>query len=335
MLVIGLDIGGANLKAATSDGHATSRAFPLWKHPNQLVDELKQLISELPAARALAVTMTGELADCFQSKEEGVGRIITAVEQAAEGTPCWFWHTGGEFLSPDEARDCSSLVAAANWHVLATFCTRILANETAILIDIGSTTTDIIPLREGRIDSEGLTDPERLAASELVYTGAARTPLCALGPTLTWQGVTYGIAAEFFATVRDIYIILGEESESPSDCETADGRPATREYAARRVARMLCADPEELDSIEELAELFALQQRRRIADAFQTVARRVPECRRVLLAGSGSHIAKTMLQEFSGDSAYEITDIEAMFARRVSEAACAFAVARLGAERLF
>lgn len=335
MLVTGLDIGGANLKAATSDGQATSRAFALWKNPDQLAHELTQLIGALPDAAALAITMTGELADCFDSKEDGVHRIIEAVEQAAGGLPCWYWHTGGDFLTSNEARDCAALVAAANWHALATFCARILSTESAILIDIGSTTTDIIPLRAGAVGSEGLTDPQRLAASELVYSGATRTPLCALGPTLSWNGVTYGVAAEFFATARDVYLILGAEPESPLDRETADGRPATRGDAARRVARMLCADVQELGPIEELAELFATQQRRQIACAFQNIARRLPDCRHVLLSGSGSHIAKTMLQELPDGARYEITDIGAMFARRVSEAACAYAVARLATERLY
>ena len=75
MSCLGLDIGGANLKAANLDGWAKSVPFALWRDPNGLVSALQDLIAAAPPADQLAITMTGELCDCFQTNAEGVRHI--------------------------------------------------------------------------------------------------------------------------------------------------------------------------------------------------------------------------------------------------------------------
>jgi uncharacterized hydantoinase/oxoprolinase family protein len=79
------------------------------------------------------------------------------------------------------------------------------------MIDIGSTTTDIIPLDKGRVAVRGRTDTERLRTGELVYAGIRRTPLCALATELPLgQGPPIGLAAELFATSLDVFLTLGD-----------------------------------------------------------------------------------------------------------------------------
>src|SRR5712691_1298217 len=102
--VLGLDIGGANLKAAHSDGSARLQPFELWKHPQQLSEVLNELIHGMPAHDLLAVTMTGELCDCYATKREGVHAILEAVGVAAPGTPMRVWSTAGRFVDGAEAR---------------------------------------------------------------------------------------------------------------------------------------------------------------------------------------------------------------------------------------
>src|SRR5437763_5240199 len=94
--VLGLDIGGANLKAAHSGGPARLRPFSLWKQPDRLADELSALIADWPPFEQLAVTMTGELCDCFATRREGVLHILAAVERVAP-VPVAVWHLDGEF----------------------------------------------------------------------------------------------------------------------------------------------------------------------------------------------------------------------------------------------
>src|SRR5579884_2539286 len=175
--VLGLDIGGANLKAAHTDGQARSVPFELWKQPKRLPDVLRRLIHDLPSANELAVTMTGELCDCFRSRRHGVLAILDAVAAAAGQTPVRIWGNDGRFADPPEARRKPLQVASANWLALAAFAGRYVPQGPALVIDIGSTTTDIVPLLDGRPMPQGRTDSERLGCSELVYTGVRRTPL--------------------------------------------------------------------------------------------------------------------------------------------------------------
>ncbi len=150
MNVLGLDIGGANLKAAHTDGRARSVPFALWKNPTALPDALRRLLGNMPPANVLAVTMTGELCDCFESKRQGVVAILDAVKETAGETPICVWQNDGRFVDLEEARQTPLPAASANWLALAAFAGRYAPKGPALLIDIGSTTTDIVPLRNGR-----------------------------------------------------------------------------------------------------------------------------------------------------------------------------------------
>src|SRR5262249_27108723 len=102
--VLGLDIGGANLKAAQVDGTAWLQPFALWKNPHALAHALRQLLDRFRSRDLLAVTMTGELCDCFETKRQGVHAILDAVTEAAHGVPVRVWRTDGRFVGPAEAR---------------------------------------------------------------------------------------------------------------------------------------------------------------------------------------------------------------------------------------
>jgi probable H4MPT-linked C1 transfer pathway protein len=313
--VLGLDIGGANLKAAHSNGAACLRPFDLWKDPAGLSGALRDLLRDMPTADLLAVTMTGELCDCFVSKREGVHAILEAVEAGAGPTPVRVWSTAGKFVSVNVARSEPLHVAAGNWHALATFAGRFAPDGPALLIDVGSTTTDIIPLRDGRPVPLGRTDPERLRTGELVYTGVRRTPLCAL-----LDGIG---AAEFFATALDVYLVLGMLPDDPSDRRTADGRPATRDAAHARLARMLCADLETSTKEERLALAARIHERqlRLLREAVGKVAA-LP--RTVILSGSGEFLAQELVPPGS-----LIVSLGERLGPDRSQAACAYALAVL------
>src|SRR5262245_9426611 len=99
---LGLDIGGANLKAADGSGWARSVPFALWREPESLASQLNALFDDSPPATRLAVTMTGELCDCFPNKAEGVRRILAAVGQASVGREVWVYQVDGRFVSAAE-----------------------------------------------------------------------------------------------------------------------------------------------------------------------------------------------------------------------------------------
>ncbi len=340
--ILGLDIGGANVKAASADGHSICRPFEIWKEPDRLPEILNDLANQLVEQSGskfdlLAITMTAELADCFQTKAEGVDAILRSVEQVANSIPIVVWQTGAEFITPDIARDIPFLVAAANWHALATFVGRVVPQSSAVLIDIGSTTTDIIPLLNGVPIPHGLTDVERLQSGELVYSGVGRTPLCAIAHTVPFRDTYCPMAAEFFASSLDIYLTLGEISEDRNDTRTANGKPATIEAAHDRIARMLCCDRLEFtaDDAESVSRFLADVQKQRLAGPLERVLARLNQtCEVVLISGEGSFLARTLATENPRCQNADKIALAEIFSAEVSESACAFAVARLAAERI-
>jgi len=331
MTTIGLDIGGANLKAATAAGGARSRPFALWKNPNGLTAELATLIGDWLPSDRLAVTMTGELCDCFSDRAEGVRHIVRAVTEVAGQTPVFIWRTDGQFATPAETVDDPLPAASANWLALATFAATYQPAGPAILLDIGSTTTDIVPLMDGKPAPRGRTDYDRLKSGELLYTGARRTPVSAL--LEPGEGM-----AEFFATTLDVYLVLGEVPEDESDRDTADGRPATKEFARARLARMLGADLDSIprDEINEFARRLSGRQNDVILQGVIGVmgdhAEKLKTC---IVAGSGAWLAEPVLRELQQvyEKPSEVVRLSDALGATASIAACAVAVATLLSEQ--
>jgi (4-(4-[2-(gamma-L-glutamylamino)ethyl]phenoxymethyl)furan-2-yl)methanamine synthase len=329
--ILGLDIGGANLKAATPDGRAVSVPFALWKHPEKLPTALGELVHQFPDAEEFAVTMTGELCDCFETKRDGVTAIVTAVLNVSRSWPVRFWSTAGRFVNSEEARAEWLGVAAANWHALATFVGGYNPDGPTLLLDIGSTTTDIIPIRDGQPWTVGKTDPDRLRERELIYTGVRRTPLCALLPA--------GIhAAELFATTLDAYLLTGELPENEADTDTADNRPATKRHAHARISRMLGGDPEMTPRAETERLANVVRQRQLdllgvpVEAAVGRLSGRHGKTRLAVVSGSGEFLARLVLELYDR----HFTDFISLTDRlggNVATCAPAYAVAKLAQER--
>ena len=158
---LALDIGGANLKAADGKGFSVSQVFPMWQRSRQLTEALRTIVAGAPRSDHLAATMTGELADCFATKVEGVRFIIDSLGTAADGRHTRIYLNNGLLVSPVVALKQPLLAAAANWHALARFAGRYMRQGPGLLVDIGSTTCDIIPLVDGQPVAKAHTDPER------------------------------------------------------------------------------------------------------------------------------------------------------------------------------
>jgi probable H4MPT-linked C1 transfer pathway protein len=297
--------------------------FALWKQPGGLAGALRDLTARLPAFDQLAVTMTGELCDCFATSREGVRHILGAVAAAFPNVPVAVWRTDGRFVGLEEAHASPRPAAAANWLALATFAGRYAPAGPALLVDVGSTTTDLVPLRDGRPVPSARTDPERLKAGELVYTGVRRTPACAL--------LGAGGAAEFFATTLDVYLLLERTPEDAADTDTADGRPATRAHAHARLARMLCGDAETVTRTKtlSLAKRLALMQQHMLDHAARRIAAKHGPPRALIVSGSGAFLARDAFARFDGP----VIALTELLGPERSAAACAYAVAVLAAEQ--
>lgn len=338
MNILGLDIGGANIKAADGTGRALCRPFPIWKHPERLADHLQSIQREFPRTEGIAVTMTAELADCFATKAQGVHSILNSVVASADAVPFLVWTTEGRFVDIEQAIKLPMLVAAANWHVLATWIGRTApSDQISLLIDIGTTTTDFILISAGLPASLGTTDVGRLMHGELCYSGIRRTPLCAIANSVPFRDGYCPLAAELFATSLDVYLLTGEIAEDECDLETANGGPATIAAAYDRIARSLCGDRDEV-SLEEaiqIARFIADVQRQRLAGALERVLQRLPSaCTRVVASGAGAFLARKLIAGNRRLDRATVESLDDLLSPEIAEAACAHAVAMLAREHV-
>ncbi|MEZ6093241.1 MAG: hydantoinase/oxoprolinase family protein [Pirellulaceae bacterium] len=251
---IGLDIGGANIKAFDGS-NAYHIPFALWQAPESLSAVLGR---ELPGQpKNVFVTMTGELCDCFESRRQGVCHIVDQVAGAFPNSDHHFYSTRGLFLKANTAQDRWSEVASANWHATAMDFCMCNADQSGVIVDVGSTTSDIIPFRFGSVVARGHDDLSRIRNGELIYSGLSRTPISSVVSTVGLDGVTRRLAFEFFASMCDAYLLAGLLTTSSLSLKTADGRPLEVEFSKRRLARLLCSEPESLpeELLIEIARL--------------------------------------------------------------------------------
>jgi (4-(4-[2-(gamma-L-glutamylamino)ethyl]phenoxymethyl)furan-2-yl)methanamine synthase len=297
--VIGLDVGGANTKAAWRGGgtvRTASRPFEVWRDRDALTGVLRDVVTglEREPAEVVAVTMTAELADTFRTKREGVGFVLDAVEAAVGPRPLLVLTTEGDLVGADEARDRPLAVAAANWAASALAVGAV--HPDALMIDVGSTTADVIPIADGRMAAAGRTDLDRLLAGELVYTGALRTSLAAIVPRVPVRGRWCPVASTAFAISGDVHLILGNVSPASYTCPTPDGRPASAGHALERVARMVCADADQLapGEVQAIAAFVHAEQVRQIEAAARQVSTRLrdADAAPVVTLGTGAFLAR-------------------------------------------
>ncbi len=343
MNTLALDIGGANIKAAHSDGTARSQSFAMWQKPNELTTVLRELVNHTPGVDRILLTLTGELCDCFESRNDGVEHIIRSVEAMADGRHIAVWSIDAMgFVPCEKALQDPLSVASANWHALATFWARAYPDRAGLMIDVGSTTTDLVRLANGQPIFTGRCDRDRLATGELVYTGVQRTPIAAVAQQITWRRKTFGVAAEAFAFMSDVYILLKLLPTSADDTDTADGRPRTPKWCANRILRMIGSDLGMNDQYDatELAELFVDAQCERIVGAARQVFhgdvdlnrsdKYKLDCESFFISGSGEFAAQRVARMLNPQA--EIVMLSDTISPRASEAACAHALLQLDKE---
>jgi probable H4MPT-linked C1 transfer pathway protein len=270
-VVIGWDIGGAHLKAArVKHGRVEAvvqAATPLWLGLDSLETAFDAFCAELGRADRHVITMTGELCDAFPSRRAGVaGLAEIAANHLTPATPLLYAGRAG-FVELRDAPSHADDIASANWHASAALVA--LRAPDALFIDIGSTTTDIIPVVAGRVAAIGYTDAERLASGELIYTGMARSFVMSLASRAPFRGAWTPLMNEYFASSADVHRILGDLPEGADKMATADGREKTVAASRARLARMIGREAEDgADSDwDGLAAWFAEAQIRQITDA--------------------------------------------------------------------
>jgi probable H4MPT-linked C1 transfer pathway protein len=295
--VIGWDIGGAHIKAARIvSGHVLDVRqvpCPLWQGADRLLPAVQALSAELgPAGRHIA-TMTGELADIFPDRRTGV----LAITEALVGllSPLWLYAGRVGIIAAADAAGHVADIASANWHASVALAARY---GDGVFVDVGSTTTDIVAMRAGRVAAHGYTDAERLVCGELVYTGLTRSFVMALGPRAPFAGAWTTLAAEYFASSADVHRILGTLDEATDQMPTADGRDKTVAASQARLARMIGRDAADATDTDwrSLAGWFAEMQLRQIHDGAMLVLSRFAMAADapVVVAGVGTTLGQQL-----------------------------------------
>ena len=330
---LAVDIGGANIKVADGQGFAASYPFALWKKAKSLDHELRKVISESPESDHLVVTMTGELADCFETKEQGVHQILDAFERAAAGRHARVYLKDGALVTPVVARRRHTDAAASNWHALSRYVGRYMELGTALLIDVGSTTCDIVLFRDGLAIHRGMSDTQRMITGEMVYTGVERSPLCAITKLVPYRDRMCPLAHEYFGTTQDAYIILGDLVEDTASYYSADGRPATKPFARARLARSICADNEDFNHRDAviISQAIAEAQAETLAAAIERVLgtnHGLPKS--VVLSGHGEFLARRALDYLNMETIQ--ISLRMQLGRTVSRCSTAHALAVIAQE---
>lgn len=319
--IIGWDIGGAHVKAALIINGKVEQvqqlACPLWQGLNELETAVQTIIKQFALAILApdclhAITMTGELVDLFESRSEGVQKIAQTMQTQLVGQ-CLYYQCDQQFHPFVEAEILQERwlsVASANWHASAQLIAKMIPS--GLLLDIGSTTTDIILLHGGQVNSEASDDAGRMRTGELVYTGVVRTPLMALGPGVRWQGADQAITAEYFATTADIYRLTTQLDPQSDMAGTADGGKKTEAATIRRLARMVGHDAQDLPNEDwlQLAEAFKAKQLSMVVIAAKRQLDRLiklaPSIKKisVITAGVGAFLAEEVIAQMAQNGHY-------------------------------
>jgi (4-(4-[2-(gamma-L-glutamylamino)ethyl]phenoxymethyl)furan-2-yl)methanamine synthase len=295
--VIGLDVGGANTKAAVVDGdmpvRIVSEPFEVWREPEAMAGVIADVVARLALDGVpVALATTAELVDVFPSKRAGVLHVLEAAARALPGRRLRVMTVDGELIGVEAARAAPLRCAAANWMATALLLARSLPD--VILVDCGGTTTDVIPIAAGAVVARGHTDLERLLAGELVYTGALRTDVAAVLPHVPIGGRPCPVSSELFAISADAHLLRGNVSPSQCTCTFPDGRGRSLPEVRSRLARVVCADPEQLGDgdLEAIAGAVEDAQIASIAVALERVAARVHAGVPIVAVGVGAFLAR-------------------------------------------
>ena len=295
-ITAGYDVGGAHVKVALVEKgrivHVEQIACALWRGLDQLDGALAQALAITGRADKHTVTMTGELADVFPDRYSGVVSLVERLG-AALGPATRFWMGPRGMGSAEQAVANHSDVASTNFLAAASVAAR--RADDGLLIDMGSTTTDIVPFAGGVVTARGVSDADRLRTGELVYTGLTRTPVMAVATRGLFQGQWQGLARDPFATMGDVRRVMSELPDGVDQHASADGRGKSRDESRARLARCFGRDvaPEEDEAWLMAARALAEEQVRSIHDGCLAVLSAAPlhPSPTIVTAGIGAKVA--------------------------------------------
>ena len=238
---------------ATTSAARTSR----WRWPRtaapsrsrQIACPLWQGLDPLDAAFAEAAPLIARADAPRGDHDRRAVRAVPRPAQRRRGDPrsAWWrcsvpdmriWMGPRGFGSTEEARADPMSVASTNFLASAALVARRMPD--ALLIDMGSTTTDIIPIAGGKPAPRGLTDARAAGDRRACLHRADPHRRERRHATGKFQGREQRLAAGGFANMADVRRILGELPEASTSTRTPTGA-ASRSRKASRASRAASA----------------------------------------------------------------------------------------------
>ncbi len=351
LLILGLDIGGVNTKTALikfqnseiEESFSHIEYFPFWeKSIDDIPKMLTMVVSKLEKKSdnkyklinvdQIAITITAELSDAFQTKREGILTILDALGKVFEIEKLFFINNEGKFIDYKTAKSNYALIAAANWVSTSLFLGHFISQ--CVLIDAGSTTIDIIPILDSYPVAKGKDDISRMLNHELIYTGGLRATIPSITHVVPYKGELIRISFEKFALVSDIHRILNNISEEEYINDTADNRSKSIDDCYARLARIICMDIDTItkDELDEITQYIYKKQIEIVSEEIQKftteLIKRIPAFENnlsfIITGLSSNFLAKKSLKKLGYD---DIQDYECITKIPDNISSSAFAVA--------
>jgi probable H4MPT-linked C1 transfer pathway protein len=276
-----------------------------------------------------ALTLAGDLATVGPSRRVAVAAVLDVFEATFPRVALHLLTTDGRLIPAETARREPFAVSGTRWLATAELVASL--RDDAVLVDVGSAVTDVVPVAGGAIASVGRTDPERLLEGELLGTGVVATPVEAVAARVPlWDGevrVTGGAAV-----MGDVHLWRGALAAEDYTPPERDGIVATREHAGDRLARVVCGDREMLDelTVGRIAATFATAQVADLAALLERARRRHPAATVAVVTGVGAFVAA----EAARTAGLAVERLAERIGAAAARAAPALSVAHLLAEQL-
>ncbi|MDC0482314.1 hypothetical protein OAN90_02565, partial [Gammaproteobacteria bacterium] len=186
------------------------------------------------------ITITAESCDNFTDRKHGMTNILEYCSNHIVGNKLYYTNTN-KFIDYNSAINKTEELFSTNWMLTSKFLNS--KKNIDLIIDIGSTTTDII-FKDMHIGSN-INDYMRLVNKTLLYQGVVRTPLSMMTDNVLFKGNNTSLVNEVFATTGDIFNLHGDIDFSKLDYLGSDNLQFTKVNSFTRLARIIGLDYKE------------------------------------------------------------------------------------------
>lgn len=209
--VLGIDIGGKNIKYTVltpekGKYHIDGGIIHSISMKMELDHILKRLLARIPEVSCIGVTMSFPVS--YRDFQKGVEKIVNSFVNSEPGAPVLLVDFQGDLWSLRDAVTAEPVrFSASNFFGSAFLASKICDN--AVMIDTGSTSTDIILIKNGRplIMGKDIEDIKRNLTGEMTWTGIMHTLVSSLTHFVPFRGRLVRVNSSS-TTTNDIYNVL-------------------------------------------------------------------------------------------------------------------------------